>query len=141
LPLLGPEARRDILFCEAKVKASRKASMKKYYESHKEAIFSRVKERKLADPEKYKEISQKSYVAHRQEKSEYLKAYRATHHKVKAAQAMVHRAVKEGRLNRQPCEFCGSLKTDGHHDDYSKPLSVRWMCRRCHNIYHRKSSI
>src|SRR5690606_31586881 len=44
-----------------------------------------------------------------------------------AAHRAVSRAVKSGLLNRRPCEICGDQKTEGHHDDYSKPLYVRWL--------------
>jgi hypothetical protein len=50
----------------------------------------------------------------------------------------VHNAIRDGRLERQPCEICGVEKTDAHHDDYSKPLEVRWLCRKHHGIQHRK---
>lgn len=40
----------------------------------------------------------------------------------------VTRAVKSGRLVKQPCEVCGLTAVQAHHDDYSKPLDVRWLC-------------
>jgi hypothetical protein len=47
------------------------------------------------------------------------------------------RALKKGELVRGPCEVCGTTKhIDGHHDDYSKPLEVRWLCRRHHILHH-----
>lgn len=46
-------------------------------------------------------------------------------------------AIKSGKLVRQPCEKCGEPKTDAHHDDYSKPLEVRWLCRAHHAEHHR----
>ena len=42
------------------------------------------------------------------------------------------------KLDRQPCEQCGALPADAHHDDYSKPLDVRWLCESCHGIEHRR---
>lgn len=50
--------------------------------------------------------------------------------------AAVAKAVKLGELVRQPCEVCGATRTDGHHDDYSKPLEVRWLCRGHHLKHH-----
>lgn len=36
----------------------------------------------------------------------------------------------------QLCERCGVLRADRHHDDYDKPLEIRWLCRRCHRRHH-----
>jgi hypothetical protein len=35
---------------------------------------------------------------------------------------------------------CGATEhVHGHHDDYQKPLVVRWLCRRHHGEVHRRS--
>jgi len=43
-------------------------------------------------------------------------------------------AIKTGKLIRLPCEVCGNQKSEAHHDDYTKPLQVRWLC----NIHHKR---
>ena len=55
--------------------------------------------------------------------------------KVKA-QRLIQYAVRCGYLKKKPCEKCGKKKVEGHHDDYSKPLKVRWLCTSCHQRYH-----
>jgi hypothetical protein len=45
---------------------------------------------------------------------------------------------KRGKLMKVPCEKCGSPRSQMHHDDYSKPLDVRWLCRPCHMALHRE---
>jgi hypothetical protein len=47
----------------------------------------------------------------------------------------VHNATKSGKLKRKPCSVCGK-KAEAHHDDYSKPLNVRWLCRTHHIEHH-----
>jgi hypothetical protein len=37
-----------------------------------------------------------------------------------------------------PCEVCGDPQTHAHHDDYSKPLDVRWFCPRHHREEHAR---
>jgi hypothetical protein len=57
---------------------------------------------------------------------------------VRRAHWTVHNAIRDGRLTRQPCEICGAANTDAHHDDYSLPLDVRWLCRKHHGQQHRR---
>ena len=53
------------------------------------------------------------------------------------ARALKNNAIRNGTLQRQPCGVCGK-KAEAHHPDYSKPLSVRWLCPLHHGIIHRK---
>lgn len=53
------------------------------------------------------------------------------------ARRALRRAVKSGKLIRQPCENCGEPKSHGHHPDYSKPLEVIWLCDPCHRAVHK----
>jgi ribosomal protein S27AE len=45
-------------------------------------------------------------------------------------------AVQQGKIKRQPCEKCGVERAQAHHDDYSKPLEVRWLCPKHHAEEH-----
>ena len=51
------------------------------------------------------------------------------------ARAMVQRAIARGDIIVQPCTICGA-KAEAHHDDYTKPLDVRWLCPLHHNQHH-----
>jgi rRNA maturation protein Nop10 len=53
------------------------------------------------------------------------------------AHVAVHKAVKAGTLKPQPCQECGSNKTQAHHPDYSRPLDVEWLCAKHHRARHR----
>ena len=54
-----------------------------------------------------------------------------------AIRALVHRAVKSGDLERQPCLICGySEFVEAHHEDYTSPLDVVWLCRFHHRGRH-----
>lgn len=49
-------------------------------------------------------------------------------------------AIKLGLLVRQPCEVCGAVEVEAHHDDYAQPLVVRWLCRKHHDAEHERVS-
>ena len=61
------------------------------------------------------------------------------------AQNIVEKAIKRGVLKPQPCEICGEAPffQDGrrgvqaHHDDYNRPMDVRWLCQRHHHEWHK----
>lgn len=49
-------------------------------------------------------------------------------------------ARRRGFLIKQPCEVCNTENdVQAHHDDYTKPLDVRWLCRKHHNEHHNNN--
>lgn len=65
----------------------------------------------------------------------------------KRAGHLVEKAIKKGLIVPGPCEVCEKYlyATDGrslihaHHDDYNKPLDIRWLCQRHHHSWHKKN--
>lgn len=47
-----------------------------------------------------------------------------------------NRALKTGAITKKPCEVCGGIKVQAHHEDYSKPLEVIWLCTVHHKERH-----
>ena len=85
----------------------------------------------------------KKYLTKNQKKREYRelqnKRYKkyliknGDKHKIRQ---MVRNAVRDGRLEKQDCEVCGD-KAEAHHEDYSKPLEVLWLCKKHHMEKHK----
>ena len=68
-----------------------------------------------------------------------IKAYNAKYPKKYIAKNAVNNAIRDGRLLKpNACEVCGAEHNSihGHHDDYSFPLQVRWLCPPCHFAWH-----
>ena len=58
--------------------------------------------------------------------------------KIKARNDALH-AIERGEITKpKVCSKCGNGGLiDGHHEDYSKPLDVVWLCKSCHISLHR----
>ena len=89
-------------------------SYREYYQNNKEDVLKRHSEysksgRKKSKVDKYKN----------------------------RARTKLRYEVKMGRIKRGVCEKCGDPNTDAHHEDYTKPLDVRWLCRKHHMEQHR----
>lgn len=67
------------------------------------------------------------------------KRYRNKYPNKTKAHRKVAYEVQVGNLERKPCEECENPKTHAHHDDYLKPLDIRWLCDKCHNQWHKEN--
>ena len=68
---------------------------------------------------------------------EYLREWRDKNPEKYKAHSMVNYHLRAGNLTKKACEICGSSdRIHGHHDDYNKPLDVRWLCPEHHAEFH-----
>lgn len=118
----------------------------------KACVIAGVKQNRLAKIDHYRAFDRaRASLPHRvQARAEYrgTDAYRISHAvaskrwevanalRKRAIQA-VNNALRDGRLDRQPCFLCGS-KAQAHHPDYSAPLAVAWLCPTHHAQTHKE---
>jgi hypothetical protein len=116
----------------------------------KSCVRSRVSRHMILNADYYKEYDKKrANLPHRVEaRKAYLKTesgklarkkahqnYKENYPLRKAATIIVNNAVRDGRLEKQPCLMCGDI-AQAHHPDYSRPLDVVWLCVKHHNEAH-----
>lgn len=58
--------------------------------------------------------------------------------RVRAA-GLINMRIRRGAMERPPaCTQCGKVgRVDAHHEDYTKPDQVEFLCRSCHMKRHR----
>lgn len=101
----------------------RKEACRIYNKTHPEKIREIKKRWNKNNSDKIK-LSRKKYKDHYPEKSK--------------AHAILGNAIKYKHIFKKPCKFCGELKVEAHHADYSKPLDITWLCIKCHKDLHIK---
>jgi hypothetical protein len=136
----------------------RKKYNQKYYEKNREKILAgyhadpeerrkhgREYARKMVDENPEYAKSKKAYrIKWASENPGKIKVYEKRNREASVVKRLASQAVKiavrSGHLLKpRACESCGKiLRIHGHHDDYSKPLAVRWLCQICHLKIHRK---
>lgn len=97
---------------------------------------AKARYRVSSDGKKHERDYQRAYRRTPSGRAAFARADRSRDPLKVAARKAVYHAVRTGRLVRGRCEGCGAGPTHAHHDDYSKPLVVRWFCRLCHDQLH-----
>lgn len=70
---------------------------------------------------------------------ERIQKFRANHPEKARAHSKTMNAIRAGILKPKPCQRCGfAFGIQAHHEDYSKPLEVIWLCIKCHGERHRE---
>ena len=54
----------------------------------------------------------------------------------------ISEGIRSGKIiPDDSCNRCGHdfsiYRREGHHDDYSKPLDIEWLCVKCHRRHHQ----
>lgn len=121
----------------------------------KECTRADVRDNYLANIERYREYERgRASLPHRVEaRKEYAQtpegreAFKRSNRRwqernpiKRKAQVLAGNAIRDGRLAKQPCEVCGNSKAQAHHDDYGKPLDVRWLCTKHHAEWHKHNT-
>lgn len=90
-----------------------------------------ARERRLSKAREWKQLNPEAH-------AKSVSAYRRKYPEKYKARAAVAYALKNGQLQKSPCVTCNTqLGVCAHHEDYSKPLQVIWLCRGCHTKEHQ----
>jgi len=54
------------------------------------------------------------------------------------AQRKVQNAIQTGKIIRGNCKECNIPNAHAHHEDYSKPMEIIWLCAKCHSKLHNE---
>jgi len=114
-----------------------KSRSKARYIKDKEKILASQRKYVRRNRERIRERSLAYIKAHGEQRAETTARYRETHKAEIHARSATQHAILCGRLVRGPCEACGTMESiEAHHDDYSRPLDVVWLCTKHHAELH-----
>jgi hypothetical protein len=110
-----------------------KAAVRKYRAEH----IERVREYDRNRPNAEERAVKKRASAWKYKRDN--KAWQKRNPEKRAAHILIGNFVRAGKIVKPlACECCHEPKRlHGHHDDYSKPLDVVWLCQPCHGQRHR----
>jgi len=123
---------------QSKCKECVKEERRQYYYNNREKVLQQHRERQERNPEEYHEAHRKYYQNNAEKVKARNRKYRENNPMIRLAHNAVRVAIKTGRMVRQICKVFDCFEIgEAHHEDYSKPLDVDWLCLECHRKLER----
>ena len=111
----------------------------KMYDMKRANLPKRVRARKeYAQTEKGRDANNRSSRKQGKLHPETKKKWSRNNPRAVAAETLFRNYIRYHRELRQPCEICGAERVHAHHEDYNKPLEVRWLCPKHHRARHKE---
>ncbi len=102
-----------------------KKPVRDFYEHKRDVYRSRCKPCHLGDNKEYRSTGYyREYLSSPDIAAKYF------------ARRYLSHAVRDRRISKEPCAFCGAEQVQGHHPDYNQPLLIVWLCITCHRKLH-----
>jgi hypothetical protein len=101
------------------------------YQKNRPVDAVRKIEKKRSQKPKRKKFAYANLCRWRKENPDKVREQVQRYPEKRRARAIVARAIRDGKLKKGICA-CGSKMVHAHHEDYSKPLDVEWLCATCH---------
>ena len=103
----------------------------------KECVKARVRERARTNPSVQAYDRERAKLPHRRANAQrVMREWRKTNPEGRKAHSNLNRAIRTGKVSKEPCLFCGRDDVHAHHRDYARPLDVIWLCPKCHHRLH-----
>ena len=98
------------------------------------------KDRSLKCLQEWREKNKEIPDSVRETRRKAAKKYREEYIEEVRCRSILNEAVRCGKIKRpNTCESCfKECKPEGHHEDYSRPFDVDWLCIECHKRLHRE---
>ena len=111
-------------------------------------LRSECRQCKNADDRRYRQSSEGRTTIkknrQRQRKNGTTKAWHEKYPLAQDAHRQIRTAIERESINRPDCcDRChrAHSRLNAHHEDYSQPLLVEWLCPSCHVTTHKQVNI
>ena len=144
-PACGLERRIEDFYARGGAcKPCKQAQAKAYREVHWERLRAYDRQRNALPHRREDRLSRASSPAGKRSMQQRRERFVENHPLKRQAHMEVAAALRRGELRKETCQFidpktglrCDHKRTEGHHEDYTKPLEVIWLCKPHHDCRH-----